>query len=160
MKPFRFSMQAFAATSAADWRSKVQRAQDLGYSAFHLADHYLGAGPALAAANHPVQNIAAVPAIAMAAEASKTIKVGCRVFCTSYRPAPVLVKEALTLDFLPAETLLEFSHALIGSVDSICQTLEKRREQYGFNYISVSDANAEAFAPVVARLQESEECHV
>lgn len=99
-KPFRFSVQCFNATSASEWRDTVRKAESLGYSAFHLADHYLGPGAALEKAAHPVQDIAAVPAMAMAAEATSTIKIGCRVFCTGYRPAPVLVKEAMTMDFL------------------------------------------------------------
>jgi probable F420-dependent oxidoreductase len=105
-KPFRFSWQAYDADSAADWRNKAQTAEAQGFSAFHLADHYLGPGPA-ADASHPPQTLAAVPAMAMAAEATTTLKVGCRVFCTSYRPAAVLVKEAMTIDFL-SEGRLEF----------------------------------------------------
>ena len=97
---FRFSWQAFEANSAQEWKEKAKKAEDSGFSAFHLADHYLGPGPALEAAAHPVQNIAAVPAIMSAASATNSIKVGCRVFCTSYRPAGVLAKEAMTIDFL------------------------------------------------------------
>ncbi len=43
-------------------------------------------------------------------------------------------------------------NALIGSVDQICDTLRERRERYGFSYITLSDRNADAFAPVVAAL--------
>jgi probable F420-dependent oxidoreductase len=97
-KPFRFSWQAYDAASPEDWRLKVQTAEAQGFSAFHLADHYLGPGPA--ASGHPPQDLAAIPAMAMAAEATSTIKIGCRVFCTGYRPAAILVKEAMTIDFL------------------------------------------------------------
>ncbi len=97
--PFRFGWQAFNAESAADWRGKARRAEALGYSSFMLADHYIGPGPALAATFHPVQSIAAVPAIAVAAEATSTIKVGARVMCIDYRNPAVLVKEMATLDF-------------------------------------------------------------
>jgi len=97
-KPFRFSWQAYDAETPEDWRRKVQTAEAQGFSAFHLADHYLGPGPA--ASGHPPQDLAAVPAMAMAAEATSTLKIGCRVFCTGYRPAAVLVKEAMTIDFL------------------------------------------------------------
>ena len=97
-KPFRFSWQAYDAVSPEDWRRKVQTAEAQGFSAFHLADHYLGPGPA--ASGHPPQDLAAVPAMAMAAEATSIIKIGCRVFCTGYRPAAILVKEAMTIDFL------------------------------------------------------------
>jgi probable F420-dependent oxidoreductase len=99
-RPFRFSLQSFSAGSATEWRETARRAEALGYSTLHLADHYLGAGPAMAAANHPPQDIASVPALAMAAEATTTLNIGSRVFCTSYRPAPILIKEAMTLDFL------------------------------------------------------------
>ena len=99
-KPFRFSWQSFAADSPKEWTERAKKAEDSGYSAFHLADHYIGPGPALDEAAHPIQNLAAVPAIMSAADATNTIKVGCRVFCTSYRPAGVLAKEAMTIDFL------------------------------------------------------------
>lgn len=105
-KPFRFSWQAYDAESAADWRRKAQSAEAEGFSAFVLADHYFGPGPATEN-SHPPQDLAAVPAMAMAAEATSTIKIGCRVFCCSYRPASVLVKEAMTIDFL-SEGRLEF----------------------------------------------------
>jgi probable F420-dependent oxidoreductase len=97
-RPFRFGVQSYAATSAADWRQQARTAEALGYSAFHLADHVLGPGPALSATNHPVQNLAAVPAMAVAAEATSTIRIGCRVFCVDYRNPVMLAKEAATLD--------------------------------------------------------------
>ena len=99
-RPFRFAVQSFNADSGRAWSDKVRHAEDLGYSAFHLADHLLGPGPALAKTNHPVQNLAAVPAIAHAAAVTSRIKVGCRVFCIDYRHPIVLVKEAMTLDLL------------------------------------------------------------
>jgi probable F420-dependent oxidoreductase len=43
-------------------------------------------------------------------------------------------------------------HVLIGSAEQIAEELLARREQYGFSYIQVPDAQMEAFAPVVARL--------
>ena len=96
--PFRFAVQSFNASSGAEWRERARKVEDLGYSALHLADHLLGPGAAIEAANHPVQQLAAVPAIAVAAEATSTLRVGCRVFCIDYRPAVVLAKEAATLD--------------------------------------------------------------
>lgn len=99
-RPFRFGCQAYHATSRAEWRETAQMAEDLGYSSFMLADHYLGPGPALAATNHPVQTLAAIPAIAVAAEATTSIKVGARVMCIDYRNPVVLVKEMATLDLL------------------------------------------------------------
>jgi len=99
-RPFRFGCQAYSAASGAEWRDKARRAEALGYSSFMLADHYIGPGPALTATNHPVQVLAAVPAIAVAAEVTSTIKVGARVMCVDYRNPVVLIKEMATLDML------------------------------------------------------------
>lgn len=98
-RPFRFAVQSYAADSADQWRERARRVEELGYSAFHLADHFIGAGAALEAGNHPLQNIAAVPAMAVAAEATRTLRIGCRVFCIDYRQPAILAKEACTLDF-------------------------------------------------------------
>ncbi len=99
-KPFRFGVQSFNAQSGKEWSEKARKAEALGYSALHLADHLLGPGPALAKTNHPVQNLAAVPAMAYAAAVTNTLKIGCRVFCIDYRRPVVLVKETMTLDLL------------------------------------------------------------
>jgi probable F420-dependent oxidoreductase len=98
-RPFRFAVQSYAAESAAGWREQARSAEALGYATFHVADHVLGPGPAIEATNHPIQNVAAVPAIAVAAEATSTIGVGCRVFCCDYRNPVMLAKELATLDF-------------------------------------------------------------
>ena len=42
--------------------------------------------------------------------------------------------------------------ALIGTTDEIAESLRKRREEFGFSYIVVHEAEMEAFAPVVAAL--------
>jgi len=89
-RPFRFGVQSFNADSGEDWAAQAQQAEALGYSAFHLADHILGAGPAVERANHPVQNLAAIPAMAYAAAVTSTINIGCRVFCIDYHNPVVL----------------------------------------------------------------------
>jgi len=99
LRPFRFAVQSFDARSADDWREGARKAEAQGYSALHLADHIIGPGPALEATHHPLQSLAAVPAMAVAAEATSSLRIGCRVFCIDYRPAAVLAKEAATLDF-------------------------------------------------------------
>lgn len=99
-RPFRFAVQSFSASSAREWRERAQRVEGLGYSALHLADHILGPGAAIAPTFHPVQELAAVPAMAMAAEATETLRIGSRVFCVDYRHPAVLAKEAATLDLL------------------------------------------------------------
>ncbi len=98
--PFRFAVQAFNAESGSDWADKVRRAEALGYSAFHLADHLLGPGPAIAKTNHPVQAVAAIPAMSYAAAVTRDIHIGCRVFCIDYHNPLVLIKSAMTIDML------------------------------------------------------------
>jgi probable F420-dependent oxidoreductase len=98
--PFRFGIQSFNADSAEQWTDRVRKAEALGYSAFHLADHILGPGPALEAAAHPIQNLAAIPAMAYAAAVTSEINIGCRVFCIDYHLPVVLIKSAMTIDML------------------------------------------------------------
>ncbi len=98
-RPFRFGVQGYAPATASEWRETVRKAEDLGYSSFHLADHVIGPGPALTPTGHPVQTVAAIPAMAVAAEATSTIKIGCRVLCVDYRNPVMLAKELATLDF-------------------------------------------------------------
>ena len=98
-KPFRFGVQSYAPTTAQAWRDQARRAEELGFSTFSVADHVIGPGPALAATNHPVQTVAVIPAMAVAAEATSTIRIGSRVLCVDYRQPVMLAKEAATLDF-------------------------------------------------------------
>jgi len=51
-----------------------------------------------------------------------------------------------------AERVLSIPHCLIGTIDQMCEALQRRREQFGISYISIFDEHREAFAPVVARL--------
>jgi probable F420-dependent oxidoreductase len=98
-RPFRFGLQSYAAESPDDWREQARRAESMGFSTFSVADHVIGPGPALAATNHPVQNVATVPAMAVAIESTETINVGARVFCIDYRQPVVFAKELATLDY-------------------------------------------------------------
>lgn len=41
-KPFRFGLQAYAPGSAKDWRDLARKAESMGFSSFHLADHVIG----------------------------------------------------------------------------------------------------------------------
>ena len=100
MKPFRFGLQAFNPKSPSAWRDMLRKTEDLGYSTYHLADHFMGPGPAQESTAHPPQLLAAVPAMAMALEYTDRIKVGARVFCMDYRDPVMLAKEAATMDYL------------------------------------------------------------
>ncbi len=66
-------------------------------------------------------------------------------------------REQVAQDFAPLfgidpEDLLEFPHALVGTVDQICESIEANRERYDASYIVVQRDAMEAMAPVVARL--------
>jgi probable F420-dependent oxidoreductase len=99
-RAFRFGVQSFSATSAKEWKDKARLAEDLGYAVLSLADHIFGPGPAQEATMHPPQELAAVPAMAVAAEATSSLRIACRVFCVDYRHPVMLAKEAATLDLL------------------------------------------------------------
>ncbi len=43
-------------------------------------------------------------------------------------------------------------HLLAGSVDEVCELLERRRARFGINYVAVGQADLEAMGPVVERL--------
>jgi probable F420-dependent oxidoreductase len=60
--------------------------------------------------------------------------------------------DAAPLFGMSSEDLAEVPLALVGSVDQIIETLQRRRAEYGFSYWVVHDVDIEAFAPVVATL--------
>lgn len=92
---FRFAAQGANAASADEWITTARRAEELGYSALHVSDHYLGPG-----AEHGVQGLAAVPAMAVAAAVTTDLRIGCRVFCVDFHVPAVLAKEAATIELL------------------------------------------------------------
>ncbi|MGI8553973.1 MAG: TIGR03621 family F420-dependent LLM class oxidoreductase [Dehalococcoidia bacterium] len=53
---------------------------------------------------------------------------------------------------LPPTEVLRSPHFLIGSSDQIVEDLQRRREQWGFSYMTFSREAAETLAPVVTRL--------
>jgi probable F420-dependent oxidoreductase len=107
VRPFRFAVQATAATSAAEWRDLVRKVEDLGYSTLFLADHYLGPGPAGANTLYQPQYLAPIAGMTAAMAWTTTLRVGCRVFCMDYHVPAVLAKEAATMDLL-SDGRLEF----------------------------------------------------
>lgn len=98
-RPFRFGLQSYAPETAEQWRTLARRAETIGFSTLSVADHVIGPGPALRATHHPVQTVAAIPAMAVAAEATERIRIGARVLCVDYRHPVMLAKELATLDF-------------------------------------------------------------
>ncbi|HTN81345.1 MAG TPA: TIGR03621 family F420-dependent LLM class oxidoreductase [Acidimicrobiales bacterium] len=51
-----------------------------------------------------------------------------------------------------ADEFASHPHALFGTVDQICDTLQTRRERYGISYVTVAQRYLEEFAPVVEAL--------
>jgi probable F420-dependent oxidoreductase len=87
IRPFRFAITATRADAGADWRAKARRIEELGYDTLLVTDHL---GPQLAA----------VPAMAAALEATTRLRVGSYVFANDYRNPVMLAKEIATLDVL------------------------------------------------------------
>lgn len=159
-RPFRFGLQAYTAESPQEWRDLARKAEDLGFSSFHLADHYIGEGPALAAANHPHQNLAAIPAMAVAAEATSTIRVGCRVLCCDYHQPVVLAKEVATIDWFSGGRLelglgagwVASEYAAMGipmdrpgvRIDRMVETLQLIRQHYSGEPIAMDGDHVRA----------------
>lgn len=86
-KPFRFGVQISQAASAAAWRDKARKLEDLGYSTLFMPDHF-------------GEELAPLPAIAIAAAHTTTLKVGALVFDNDYKHPAILAKEAATIDLL------------------------------------------------------------
>jgi probable F420-dependent oxidoreductase len=89
-RPFRFGIQAAAlpgADAPAEWAALARKAEDLGYDTLTVPDHFDG-------------QLAPVPALMAAADATTTLRIGALVWCNDYRHPVVLAKEAATLDVL------------------------------------------------------------
>lgn len=84
---FRFGIQAANAGSARDWVGLARKAEDLGYSTLFVPDHF-------------GEQLAPLPALTAAADATSTLRVGTLVLDNDYRHPVVLAKEAATLDLL------------------------------------------------------------
>ena len=65
-------------------------------------------------------------------------------------PSPVLGQFAQMFG-MSEDDMRTHPHALFGSVDAICEELNRRRELHGISYITIGKDNMEAFAPVVER---------
>ena len=87
MRPFRFATMAERGRSAEHWREVAQRAEALGYDTLLMPDHI-------------TDQLAPVAALAAAAGATKTLRIGSFVFDNDYRNPVMLAKEAATLDLL------------------------------------------------------------
>lgn len=86
---FRFAAQLSRAPDGTgpSWAEQARRAEDLGYSTLLMPDHF-------------GDQLAPVPAMMAAADATTTLRVGALVFDNDYRHPLVLAKEAATIDLL------------------------------------------------------------
>jgi len=64
---------------------------------------------------------------------------------------PVLSNFAKMYGFTEDE-MSAYPHALFGTVDDVCEELQRRRERFGISYITVGEDAMESFSPVVKRL--------
>jgi probable F420-dependent oxidoreductase len=84
---FRFAAQLSTASPDRSWAEQARVAEDLGYSALLMPDHF-------------GDQLAPVPAIMAAADATSSLRVGALLFDNDYRHPLVLAKEAATIDAL------------------------------------------------------------
>lgn len=86
-RTFRFGVQIASAGSAQEWADLARRAEELGYSSVFMPDHF-------------GEQLAPVPALMAAADATTDLRIGALVFGNDYKHPVVLAKEAATLDVL------------------------------------------------------------
>jgi len=87
-QPFRFVVVAAHTPSHAAWDALARRAEELGYATLVVPDR-------------TITGLAPLTALAVAAEATTSLRIGSRVFCNDYRHPALLAKEVATLDVLP-----------------------------------------------------------
>ena len=87
IRPFRFGIQASKSGSKKEWVDLAKTAEDHGFSSFTMPDHF-------------TDQLAPVPALMSAADATKNLRIGALVWDNDYKHPVVLAKELATLDLL------------------------------------------------------------
>ena len=85
--PFRFGAELRLPLPGLTWTQTAQRVEELGYSTLVVPDHFQ-------------DEFAPGPALAAAAAATTTLRLGAHVYCNDYRHPVMLAKEMATLDVL------------------------------------------------------------
>ena len=85
--PFRFGVVAAMARTGEEWLSKARRVESLGYATLVMPDGLK-------------YSLAPLPALAAAATATRTLRVGTYVIANDFRNPVLLAKEAATVDLL------------------------------------------------------------
>lgn len=85
---FRFSVQANVPPPGLDWPAFARRIESLGYGGLVMADHVVGNG------------LSPFPALAAAAAATTTLRLGTLVLDNDFRNPLLLAREAATVDVI------------------------------------------------------------
>src|SRR3954454_115616 len=93
-RPFRFGAQVADARSGAQWAELARTLEGNGYSSLLMPDHF-------------DDQLAPMPAMAVAAATTSTLRIGSLGFDNDYKHPVVLAKEAAPLDLL-SDGRLEF----------------------------------------------------
>jgi probable F420-dependent oxidoreductase len=88
VKPFRFGVQCGGDHDRASWQQLARKVEALGYETLYVPDHFIDT------------EMAPMVAMATAAEATKTLRVGALVFDNDYKHPAILAKEIATMDRL------------------------------------------------------------
>lgn len=86
-RPFRFGVQASGAPDRRAWVELARRVESLGYATLTMPDHF-------------TDQLAPVPALMAAADATTGLRVGALVWDNDYKHPVVLAKELATIDLL------------------------------------------------------------
>ncbi|MEO6570941.1 MAG: TIGR03621 family F420-dependent LLM class oxidoreductase [Ilumatobacteraceae bacterium] len=87
LRPFRFGVQVNATGGRREWTDLARRVESLGYSTLTMPDHF-------------TDQLAPVPALQCAADATTTLRLGALVYDNDYKHPVVLAKELATMDVL------------------------------------------------------------
>ena len=87
-RPFRFGVVTAYAQSHTAWITTARRVEELGYATLLMPDRL------------SIGSLAPLTALAVAAQATTSLRIGSYVFCNEYRHPVLLAREAATLDLL------------------------------------------------------------
>ena len=85
--PFRFGVQLNAVAGERSWADTARRIEELGYAVVTMPDHF-------------DRQLAPMPALQAALDATTTLRAGALVFDNDYKHPAVLAKELATMDVL------------------------------------------------------------
>ena len=87
IKPFRFGVQCSRAASRSEWADLARRTEGNGFDCLTMPDHF-------------TDQLAPIPALQAAADATTRLRVGALVWDNDYKHPVVLAKELATIDLL------------------------------------------------------------